>query len=139
MSSAGEKFTDGFVDAALTVYFRVLADDECRAIIMDAENTWGKRTPWDSVYKLEAIAKKCGQREQGVINLRWVLHGVTDLVTNGYQPASAFSARALSGKGMPNNEGMADLILHTMQVMKYGLASVLAPLNYDSEGKELVA
>ena len=74
-SVMSEKITAGYIDAALTVYDRLLSIEEAKAIVMDAEERWGVKSPWDSVYKLGVVIKRCGRTssKSAVANLLWVL------------------------------------------------------------------
>ena len=120
VSSMGEKITVGFVDSALTVWDRLLADPVCRQLIMQTEDHWGKRTPWDSVYKLEAVIKKRGRPgEVALGNLRWSLSAVTDTILNETSVPQFFTVRMLQGKGQPGNKGILDLRLYKKHIRQH--------------------
>ena len=61
LSEMAEKMTEGFVDSAKTVYERLLKDPVAGDIVWQCEEHFGKDTPWNSVYKMEAVVKKCGR------------------------------------------------------------------------------
>ena len=63
-------------------------------IIKLEENNPGK-TPFDRVYKLEAI----GQKIKGPAKLAWVIHALADLCQAGMATAGELSQQALTGKG----------------------------------------
>eukprot|EP00959_Pyramimonas_sp_CCMP1952_P188360 3939204-Pyramimonas_sp.AAC.1 len=130
VASIGETINSGFIDAALTVWNRMLSDPICQKIILKSEEDWGKRTPWDSVYKLELVIKRCGKDggETSLINMRWVLASVTDMILNEYVVASFFTTRNLNGRGQPGNKGIQDIILYKM-ALKNECAKYMVELN----------
>ena len=129
-SSMGETVNYGFIDAALTVWNRMLSDPTCQQIVLTSEEEWGKRTPWDSVYKLELVIKRCGKDggETSLVNMRWVLASVSDMIKNEYAVPAFFTLRNLNGRGQPGNKGIQDVILYKMG-LKMGCTKFMIELN----------
>ena len=111
-----------FVEVALSVYDRCLKHPVVQRLILDAEEKWGKQTPWDSVYKLETLVSKCGKPSgradtAGPLDrMAWVIRCVHDFLDSEQLQRTALSVRNLSGKGLFGHKGTADLLVY-----KYGL------------------
>ena len=133
-SPMSESITTSYIDAALTVYDRLLSIDEAKAIVLDAEERWGVKSPWDSVYKLEAVIKKCGRASpQTTKKLLWVLGCVTDTVLYLELSPGQISVRALSGKGQPGGKGLVDYWLYKGCLRTHLTNTLLSELNIPSE------
>lgn len=72
----------------------------CARLSVEAEETFGKRTPWDSVQKLQDLVKKT-MRNADTID--WVLMCINDLVLN--QAVLRLSLADLTGKGTAAGKG----------------------------------
>ncbi len=118
LSGMSDPVTPGFVDTALTVFHRVISDPETQALIVDAEGRWGKQSPWNSVYKLEALAKKLGPKGD-VARLRWMVAAVNDMALSDQVPLSELTVRTLSGKGVAANKGLLDLCLFKHSLLQH--------------------
>ena len=128
MSSISEKVTADFVRNATNVYDNLLKHADIARIIMTAEHEWGKQSPFDSVYKLAAVASKCTSAEQSI----WVCASIVDAVKNGFVQAGEFSVRMLSGKGA-GNHGFIDLCLQKLWIYKYISTDFLSQHKFSSD------
>lgn len=136
MSEMGEAITTSFVEAALTIWERLLSDQDCKGELMACEERWGKKTPWDSVYKLEILVRKCGkQSEKSLENQRWALKAVSDGITDGHLDASCCSVRNLSGKGQPGGRGTVDHLLFKKNLRSHVIGTMCASLPLTAEEK----
>ena len=115
LASTTEAVTVGFIDAAVTVWNRCLADEAVRSMVLDVEKTLHTKTPFDSVYKLEAIVKK-GGTEAGV---KWIIASIADAILDGKITSAEFSLKALSGKGVAGGKGYCDLALYKREIADY--------------------
>lgn len=81
-------------------------------------------SPWDSVYKLEALGKKAG-RVRDPNKLVWFVHAISDMMEFHGITAGEFSLAQLSGKGLKhsNGKGILDLLLMRMD-LKHHLLTV---------------
>ena len=68
----------------------------CALLNPEAEETFGKRTPWDSVLKLQDLVKK-SLRDTDIID--WILMCINDMVLNKVIFGSQVSLADLTGKG----------------------------------------
>jgi hypothetical protein len=100
-----------FARAALVVWDRLLADDVLRAMIIAVEENLTGKSPFDSVYKLEAIVSK-GRGPDGT---RWLVTGLADLVEDGMATPGELSVRNLTGKSM-GNKGVLDVLMYKMEL-----------------------
>ena len=109
------------------VYKRLLVDPQCRDKILEASERDGKQTVWNSVYKPEAIVKKCGKETDPmtVHRLRWVVMSVSDLIDNKDYSPGQISVRSLNGRGQPQGKGIIDFALFQYELKTY-VASTLA-------------
>ena len=108
-SQMGEPVSDTFVDTVATVWDRVFKDAKCREAIMWAEETWRNRSPYNSIYKLEACCRKDGR---DVSRLQWCFLHMTGMVIRNYIDPNV-SLSQLTGKGTrgSGNKGVLDLFL----------------------------
>ena len=135
-SVMSEKITAGYIDTALTVYDRILSIEQAAAIVLDAEERWGVKSPWDSVYKLEVVIKKCGRPSpQTTKRLLWVLGFTTDAMLDLELSPGQLSVRSLSGKGQPGNKGLVDFWLYKGCLLTHLTDTFLSELNLPSEVK----
>ncbi|CAK0886121.1 unnamed protein product, partial [Prorocentrum cordatum] len=139
LSPMAEAISPGMVDASMTVWNRLLCDPECRSVVMEAESFWGKHTPWDSVYKLEAVVKKVGRSDTSFTNARWILHAVSDEIKNGTHHQSYFSVRMLSGKGQAQNKGACDIYMYRRSLKQHCISSILGGLSFQPDMKDQVS
>lgn len=95
----GEPVSDNFVDAAVTLWDRALNDKACMKAVMDAEEAFNKRSPFDGASKMEAIVKKA----HDLGSIRFVFEGIFDLAKSGLVPLADFSFRVLTGRA-PGSE-----------------------------------
>lgn len=94
--SSGEAITPFFLQAAVLAWDFLLKKESTRSLIVQAEETFGKKTPWDSVHKLGDLVKK-SLRETETID--WILMCVNDLVLNKILRPQDLSGHALTGRG----------------------------------------
>ncbi|CAE7822139.1 unnamed protein product [Symbiodinium sp. CCMP2592] len=114
-----------FVEKCLSVYDRVLKHDRIQALVLWAEETWGKQSPWDSVYKLDDLAQKCFKQvgradtRSALDRMVWCIGAVHDFLQSDPPQLqwTQLSVRNWSGKGCSGNKGTVDVLL-----MKYGLS-----------------
>ena len=70
---------------------------------MYCKGKWAKKTPWDSVYKFDAVVRRTpGQRTSAEVlgKLGWVFRSVNDVIENKLMRREAFTCRHLLGKGL---------------------------------------
>ena len=79
--ATSEEVSVGFVDSVILVWGAILRHAALRQLLVAAEERFGKSTPFDSVYKLEAVVHKA---DRDVDKIMWELMGIIDLVLNGY-------------------------------------------------------
>ncbi|CAE7303315.1 unnamed protein product [Symbiodinium sp. CCMP2592] len=124
ITDADETMQDwaGFVSTCISVYDRCLSNPTVSRLILDAEERWGKQTPWDSVGKLDTLCSKCtksiGRSDPGSATDRmcWVIRAVHDFYDSEQIQKTQLSTRNFSGKGLYGHKGTCDILLY-----KYGL------------------
>ena len=89
----GEKVTESYCRLALQVHDSMLSVPSVRELLLAADEWFGKKSPLDSLYKLEAVSQVVKPQ-----NLEWVLGVCFDAVTNRVLKASEISITVLSGK-----------------------------------------
>ena len=114
MATTSDAVTVSFCDTAIKVWDRMLGNQHVRDRILAAEQQFGKSTPFDSVYKLEAICTKGKTTEQCL----WLVNHMVDVITDGLAQTQEFSHRTLTGKGM-GNKGTLDLFLYKLEMKNY--------------------
>ena len=113
--SSGEAVTHAFVDSALRIHATVLAHDGVRQLLLLAEEHFGKKTPWDSIYKLDALQRKTKQDGN---KMAIILASVADAVLMGKVTPAELSIQALTGKHR-GNKGLFDYILYLDDVRQH--------------------
>ncbi len=113
MSKSAEQVTEDWVKLALKIWADVWQKTSLRNKIMVLEDTYGKDTPLDSLYKLKVISSKCSSNTD---MMEWTLDRLAwCLAHNGCQPRD-FTVTALSGRGH-GNRGLVDVFIcqHAIQ------------------------
>ncbi len=131
LSGSSEPVTMSYVETALTVRRRVLSDTDSLKAIQRAEDLWGKATPWNSIYKLELLARKLGAHGDKK-NLCWMVEGVEHMVLEGDLRPEECTVKALTGKST-NNRGILDLLLLKRGILQHLLFVTLPHLEYSPE------
>jgi len=86
-------------------------------MLVQAEEKWGKTTCWDSVTKLELLAKRASVN--GVVQVRKVismLQGIEFYCDSNFVSSSKLSISELGGKGRLGR-GLLDIILFKLDVL----------------------
>ena len=87
------------------------------AFLSQADEEFGKKTPWDSVTKLEWVHKKAGTCVATRRRIVWQLAAVNDLVRTRQAASGELSIIGLSGKGRGGGRGMLDLLLFKLDLL----------------------
>jgi hypothetical protein len=87
------------------------------AFLSQADEEFGKKTPWDSVTKLEWVRKKAGTGVATRRRIVWQLAAVNDLVRTRQAASGELSITGLSGKGRGGGRGMLDLLLFKLDLL----------------------
>lgn len=98
--ASSEPVSHSFVDSANVAWEAILRHGQLRDIVVAAEEHFGKNTPFDSVYKLECVARKA---DRDIDKITWELTGIIDLVLNQGARQGDFSIGSLTGKGRGNS------------------------------------
>ena len=88
----------------------------CALVPPKAEEEFGKRTPWDSVTKLEWVYKKAGKSIHTRRRMIWALSAITDLVRCKMVTPGELSIGGLSGVKR-GGRGMLDLVLLKLDLL----------------------
>eukprot|EP00969_Alexandrium_andersonii_P057969 2554201-Alexandrium_andersonii.AAC.1 len=76
MADHTDEISESFVKVTLRVWQTIYMVPAAKKIILEADEEFGSQaTPFDSVYKLEAISQKVANESE----LVWVLEGLTDM------------------------------------------------------------
>jgi hypothetical protein len=88
--------------------------------LCQAEETFGKKTPWDSLTKLESVVKRAKETTRDVPDSRKILfqlQAVTWYCASGTVLPTELSLHTLVGKGR-GHRGLLDIILFKMDILK---------------------
>lgn len=137
-ANLGDQVTVTYVEALMRCKRRIFSDADVTKKLLAAEETFGTRTPWDSLYKVEVLASKVGKvlGPAAKAKLLWMVDFIHDRVQSGLVERGDLSVRTLSGKGAPGNKGVFDLALLKQDLCRHTLGVVLANLPGDEPGKE---
>ena len=109
------------MDAVCTSWDRLLSKKkDLHKCTLDGEEEFLNNTPWSSVYKLEAVVKKCGRpSEETHKKLKWAILKAHDSIRNKVATGPELTVRTLSGKGLPNSRGQVDYWLFQYALKEY--------------------
>jgi hypothetical protein len=117
-AETSEKVSDAFVDSAITIVDQRSPSSsipKCKDTIMQCEAKFNTRTPFDSIYKLQAIVSKAKAPEL----IGWCILYIAD--TWELNPESEpVSLRFLLGTSAGNGgKGLVDLLVHKYALKRY--------------------
>ena len=106
-----------------------------RERVLEMEEAYLGDSPWSSIYRLEALVKKCGRPgcDSTFENLSWALNALHDRIRNKAIQPSDCNVRALSGKGQPSNKGLVDFCLFQLSVKHHAEAVILPTFKLDTD------
>ncbi len=108
LAETSEELTDAFIDGAIRVHKLMFTIPAVRSVLLHADNLHGVKSPWDSVHKLDKIAR----RAKGPEALTWVVRGLDFFWETGAL-RDGFGIRAIEGKGPGQyGKGLVDLMLY---------------------------
>ena len=103
---------------------------QVQSIVLKMEN-YGPANPFDSVCKLQKIAKRAGGSKE---NLEWCFQILQDFWEAGYYAEDKFADRALDGKQPRcDGKGTVDLLVAKQQVLVYLTGELLDSLFKDDD------
>lgn len=108
----------------------MLSKAPAQALILEAEEKFGKRTPFDSIYKLESIIRKS---KHCIDRIMWCLSYIVDACVNQHVRPGEYTLSNLSGKGKKEGFGLLDLYLLKHDFKQAALSQLLAGRNYSAE------
>ena len=92
LARGSEPIKTGYVDAVFTVWSRIMDHADSRELVLKFETELAQ-SPWDSIYKLEAIVKRCSTHGYIV----WALSSLFDAIKTGLVTAPELAVRQLEG------------------------------------------
>ncbi|CAK0793873.1 unnamed protein product [Prorocentrum cordatum] len=104
---SGEPISETYAKTAVAVYKAMILDTDVRQALIHSEKHFNKKSPFDSIYKLEAIMSKC--KNNGAV-MSFVINHITDTVLNGLTSPGEYAHRTMVGKGN-NNKGTIDVFM----------------------------
>ena len=104
---SGEPLTKGYIDAVFTTDKKVLQiSPKAKQMLLKKDSELPQqRNPFDSIYKIEGLAKKV----TGALEVEWVVAAVYDLVETKVYNSKDCTVRFLLGKG-GSEKGMVDVL-----------------------------
>ena len=93
--TAGERLTPKFVKVALHCFRQVINIDQLKRLLIAADETFGKRNPLDSLYKLQSLVQCAQSQTEGI---KWALETMCDLLLNGKIQSPSLTLEVLGGK-----------------------------------------
>ena len=126
-SSMSENVSVTYIDTVMTIRKRILSDERCLRMLLEADDDFGPNSPWQSVYTIEAMAKKVGVHGD-VDRIAWIIAAVNYEMKAGTLDKAKMSLRNFSGKGAPGNKGHCDMILYKGALKAHLLLSELPQL-----------
>jgi hypothetical protein len=131
MAGSSEPVTETFTALAFRLWEQLLCHDACRDLILWAERTWGKSSPFDTVMKMEAVVVKAKGSADAA---EWLVASMIFYVQRGHMTTGELSVRNLTGKGS-GNRGILDMWLFKRSVMLHISGTVLDSLEFTAGTK----
>lgn len=95
LSKHSEAIAPAMVECALTIGARILGNAKAMNVITWCEETYGLKSPWNSVYKFQEVISR-GQTPESI---DWCFASITDSVRMNYLDAGDVSVRNISDRG----------------------------------------
>lgn len=95
LSKHSEPVATSTVDCALTLGARVLGNPRAMVSISWCEESYGLKSPWNSIYKLQEVVSRAQSPEA----IDWVFESLTDSVRMGFLDPGELSARNIGERG----------------------------------------
>ena len=110
-SKYAEEIKVTWIENAVHIYNRLLSDKTLRELCLSLESEYGKKSPLNSTYSLDAICNVC----KTYADLQWTLEMMTDCLKFNGSALSEFSYRSLKG----NPKGVCHLFVFKRLLMDY--------------------
>ena len=94
-AASGDQMCKSYVDSALGVYTRVPIHTECNDMVLKMANLKGKKTPYDSMYKLEVYPRKANDNLPLMI---WCMRYTNEIIIEEVVGAGELTFNNLTGK-----------------------------------------
>jgi hypothetical protein len=137
-SSKHETVGTSFVEAVILIRRRVTSNKKCLQLLLEADDEFGTNSPWQSVYTIEAIAKKVGVNGD-MDNIHWIIASVNYAAKTGYLDKTNMSIRSFSGKGQPNNKGYCDVLMFKFEAKRHFLSCEMPKLHIPLQDCETIS
>ena len=98
----GEQLSKTYVALAIRVWEVILKCRQCRSMLMVGDEVFGKRSPLNSLYKLEGLMQATKNSQQG---MREVVKHCFDSALNLSVKAADMSLQALTGRNTTGGKG----------------------------------
>ena len=130
-------YTQGAVDAAITVMNRMLKIPLVQARLLAADAWPRGKNPFDSVHKLEVLMRK-GKDQSGII---WLVDSIWHVVTSERKMPDSedFTLTGLRGKASSGNRGYVDVLMFKKESIQYLFGSLPKELGLDTDWCATVA
>ena len=113
LSEMSEDVSESFVDASVTVHNRALGIDSIRQLVQNAEEKFGVKTPFRSIYTMDMVIK----RAETTPFIEWCVASIMHFLEEGSIRMSSLSQRELTGKGK-GGKGELDLLVMQHKIAK---------------------
>jgi hypothetical protein len=99
LAASTEPVAFSFIETAMYCWTGVLSKADMLALVLATEDHFGKRSPWDSLYKLSGVISKARTER----NIAWILGSIHDLCLRDVITPRSLTVRNLTGKDLPGN------------------------------------
>ena len=130
LSPHSEKLTDTFIRASTAIRSRVLSIPEVAESIVVMEDLFQTKSPWRSLYIMQAAMDKSQSREY----IKWVFLGVADECRSGELSPESVTVDFLKGKG--EKIGHTSVLIYKKQVKDHMLRHHATVLGIEEQARE---
>lgn len=117
--SSGEALSTDWIRAAMSVWELVQTNGLSCELLLASEECFGKKGPFASIFKLEAVVRRCGSN---VMKAHWVLCKMVDSTLNPRPGSVEMTISNLIGKGKGmRGHGLIDTWAFKFDLLQYVL------------------
>ena len=135
-SNLSDKVNFSTVDVAMKVHAGIVRDPAAAAIVFGCEDTaLYPQNPWTIFKLVEVVRKATVANSVDPVRVVELLEGVNFRIRNKTLEAGENTVKGLSGRGMPGNRGLLDLVMMQFTLRTHFLNETLAALTISDSSK----
>ena len=115
LSKISEPVVPDYVSACIMVYEKAFKHPEVQSVVAWCDEMFGVKSPFDSVYKMQNILRKCKDKSGKVV---WIFQAIIDQLKAGIVKVKDLTSTLLFGSG-GRSSGWVDMWIMKNEVLYY--------------------